>query len=109
MNMQSSWQYDHTARKYVETDRPTLTVIGAVRVGSDAYVAIVNPDGEYVVNGQRVDISNVMPLPEDLGYGWRSALMKGRVGVVRWAIDSAPYEAKDVDALRELDATLYVD
>ena len=88
--------------------------IAVVTVDADAYVAIPDDNGVFLVEGRRCRISNAMP--DQPGPSWRSRRMAGGIAYERWRIQtygrtepSAIHNEKDLRTFNALKADFYVE
>jgi hypothetical protein len=92
-----------------------MRVLKVCQIQADAYVAIADPEGAFLVDGERCRLANAMPtVPSP---AWRTTMLAGGVNV-RWYVGTrelypsgeivlADYSGgKDTAAVAELQATL---
>ena len=69
----------------------SLNVFKVVAVDADAYIAIEDGNGPFIVDGMRCRISNAMP--KNPGPYWRRDFLEGNISYVRW--DVSTYQKGD--------------
>jgi hypothetical protein len=59
-----------------------MDVIRVEQVDQDAYIAVRDPDGDFLVDGELCAIYNAMP--GEPGPRWRQSFLRGEVAYTRW-------------------------
>jgi len=92
----------------------TYDVFAVVEIQADAYVAIIDHEGPFVIRGTRCQIANARPIHSDRGPRWREGLLAGRISEIRWTV--AVFDGRisdfclgrDTAAVTALGATVWI-